>query len=85
MHVDFKLTTWERLEIPEEHEAEARTLLESGKISDAGELMSELNLDEGTIPIEGTDEQMSSCENGDISTIEAYDEIGGELFYENGQ
>ena len=38
MEVDFKITTWERIRVPKDKQAEVLSLLESGEVTNANEL-----------------------------------------------
>jgi len=81
MDVDFKITTWERIRVPKDKEAEVLSLLDSGKITNANELIDVLDDASCEILIE-TEEQMTPQENGGSSTIEALD--NGEYLFHNG-
>lgn len=80
MHVDFKITTWERINIPEEKEEEVLNLIQSGEIVTGVDLADYL----GDCDIEHlmeVDEYMSPEENGGCSTIEAYN--NNKMVWEN--
>lgn len=71
MHVDFKITTWERINVPEEKEEEVLKLMQSGEIETGADLADYL----GGCDIEHlleVDEYMTPEENGGFSTIELY-------------
>ena len=92
MKVDFKITTWERVEIPEEYKDEVLAKLEDGTITSASDLFNFVpsdgkQMDLDCNQIEGTDEQMSVSENGGCSTIEVLDdsEFVGEYVFQNGE
>jgi hypothetical protein len=80
MKVDFKITTWETVKVPQDMEAEVLSKLESGEITTANDLC-EL-LDCSSEKIHDVDEQMTPEENGGNSTIEVQD--GGEYIFHNG-
>jgi len=83
MHVDFKVTTWERVEIPAEHEAEIMEAISNGKITSANDIFEQFPSDELTCDkLDDVDEQMTPEENGGCNTIEAFD--GRELLWGNG-
>jgi len=76
MNIDFKITAWERVSIPDEHKDLILEKLKSKEIESSNELIEfcqSLNPEidstfEGTIP--ETDEQMLVSENGGEATIE---------------
>lgn len=71
MHVDFKISTWERIEIPEGKESQVKKLIESGEIESANDLSEFLGGTSSERLME-TDEQMTLEENGGYSTIEIH-------------
>ena len=87
MYIDFKITNWERIDIPKGYESKVKELIEKGYITCGDDLydwfrdnneeaylnLSCQNLDCNT--------QMTLEENSGESTIEAYE--NNELFYEN--
>jgi hypothetical protein len=78
MHVDFKVTSWERVEIPKEHEEKVLSNIKKGLITSANDLFS-LQVNEGEYmelnynKLDDTDSQMSVKENGGSSTIEVWE------------
>jgi hypothetical protein len=83
MDFDFKITTWERVNVSEEHEQEVLQAIKEGKITSANDVFDFL-ADKGDMNIEcikltETDEQMTVEENGGCSTIEVIDN-GKEIF-----
>ena len=84
MHVDFKITTWERVSVPEEREEEVKQKIESGEISSASELCDFLEGDAYSEKLFDVDEQMTPEENGGSSTIELYEETGKNPMWTNG-
>jgi len=72
MHVDFKITTWERVEVPEEHEAEIKAKIEDGTITSASDMFDHLENIECE-KLTDVDEQMEIEENGFCSTIEVWE------------
>jgi hypothetical protein len=81
MHIDFKITTWERVEIPKGMEREIFSKIEDGTISSANGLFSFTPtdgsgyLDLTCEKLEDTDEQMTPEENGGCSTIEVWEQV----------
>lgn len=82
MHIDFKITTWERVHIPNGKEEIVRKALEEGKIQSANDVwgISEQNF---TSPnywepelerLVEVVEQISPEENDGQTTVEAYEE-----------
>ena len=86
MKVDFKVTTWERVEVPEEHKESVLEAIKSGEISTAQDIFNFLVDDDGGLSchkLDETDEQMTVDENGGNSTIEVLD--GEEYVFHNGK
>jgi len=84
MYIDFKITTWERVEIPQELEAVVKNELAQGNITSAIDLF---DLDDSMKceKLPDFDEPMSPEENGGQPTIEAYMDKGSDkTFYKNG-
>jgi hypothetical protein len=87
MHVDFKITTWERVEFDEEHNEAVKKAIENGEITSAEDLFNFL-ADRGDANVdlerlEDVDEQMSVEENDGCSTVQVWE--GDELIWENGE
>ena len=85
MHVDFKITTWERVFIPESDREKVLELLKSKTVESAEDLFTELDPD--TLireEVEDVSVQMTVEENEGNSTIEMYDETGSPIIWENG-
>lgn len=79
MHIDFKITTWERVEVEEEFQEAVREAVKSGKINSADELfdfITELGGDPRCDKLDDVDEQMTPEENGGASTVEMFEEVG---------
>lgn len=78
MHVDFKITTWERVEFDEEHNEAVRQAVIDGKITSANELIDFLaDRGDGNFTCEkltDVDEQMTVEENGGCSTVEVWED-----------
>jgi len=78
MHIDFKISTWERVEIPEEYEEEIRAKIKDGSITSANQVFN-YETGDGIIAdlqcnkLDDTDEQLSVEENGGNSTIEVWE------------
>lgn len=96
MHVDFKITTWERVEVPEGKEEEILQAIKDGKITSAEELCQydPENID-GSEHLVNCDEQMSLEKNEGFSTIEVISNdsdsvhpiasVGNEVIWQNGK
>jgi hypothetical protein len=82
MHVDFKITTWERVEIPEGKEPMVRDLIKNGLVESASDLFDHLD-DITCEKLTDVDEQMTPEENGGCSTIEIWE--GVKNIWENGK
>lgn len=83
MYVDFKITCWERVSIPEERKEEIIEKIKNGTISTANDLFEEY---EDEVHLEGviaeTEEYMIPEENDGQATIEI-GEKGEETFFTN--
>jgi len=85
-HVDFKITTWERVTINDDQKDMVLAKLKSGEISSANDMVNdEIGHYEGKL--DDVDEQMNPEENGGCSTIEFIEgELGNKTtIWENGQ
>ncbi len=82
MQVDFKITTWERVDVPEEHKEAIVKALESGEITTANDLIEFIESATYEGIIDEVSEQMNITENDGQSTIEAI--IEGKTIWENG-
>lgn len=71
MHVDFKITTWERVYVPDGKEDEFMELLKNRSIESAFDMFIQ---DENCWieRVDEADEQMTPEENGGCSTLEVY-------------
>lgn len=77
MHIDFKVTTWERVEIPEGKEKEVLSKIKDGSISSGNDLFDLFN-DDGNLTcdkLDDTDEPMTPEENGGSSTMEVWEQV----------
>jgi hypothetical protein len=81
MHIDFKITTWERAKISSEDEKTVLKLIEDGKLKDEGDFAN-LNLDVQYEILNEFSEYMTISENDNQATIEVYDDL--KLIYNNG-
>jgi len=82
MDFDFKVTTWERITVPQEHEARVLKGIEDGEItcaSDVWDICDDADLEYVDVP----SEQMSVEENGGEATIEVIDNGGITIFQNN--
>lgn len=83
MHVDFKVTTWERVEIPAKDEAEIMAAIADGRITSANQIFELFPSDDLMCDkLDDVDVQMTPEENGGYSTIEVLE--GRELLWHNG-
>jgi hypothetical protein len=81
MKFEFKITTWERVEVPEEKEQEILQLIKEGKITSSNEIFD--HCPEASFEIiPEVEEQMTPEENGDEATIEVSE--GNEFLFDNG-
>jgi hypothetical protein len=79
MFFDFKITTWERITVPEEHEAAILEKIKSGEITTGNDLyaaMDEIDTDELVCRdvLHETEDSMTPEENGGCATIEILDD-----------
>ena len=87
MHIDFKITVWERVVFDEEHNEAVQEAIENGVITSASDLfdfiadLGDANVDCETLT--DTEEQMSVEENDGCSTIQIWE--GEEIIWENGE
>ena len=75
--VDFKITNWERVEIPNDKLAIAIERIKNGTCTQASDLM-DIGSYEGVV--EDTGEQMFVEENNGYATIDVFDENGEPVF-----
>jgi|19_taG_2_1085344.scaffolds.fasta_scaffold00052_49 hypothetical protein len=84
MYIDFKITTWERVEIPPEREKEVLTKLKSGEIECSNDLWSmDMNMDLTYETLDDTSVQMTPKENLSSPTIEVFKERGSDPLWDN--
>lgn len=87
MYIDFKITNWERINIPKGYESKVKELIEKGYITCGDDLYEWFSDNDEKAYLNlfcqdlDCNTQMTLEENGGESTIEAYE--NGELFYEN--
>lgn len=82
MYIDFKITTWERVNVPDAYVDEVLKLVTMGIIENSGDLMSRID----NCALEGmseVDEAMTPSENSGCATVEVFDDQG-EVLYRNG-
>ena len=87
MYLDFKVTVWERVYIPEEIKEEVIEALHTGQVQTSNDAFC-IFLDKGVYfegTIEETEEQMTPEKNGGYSTIEFLDDDGEEPIFKNGK
>jgi hypothetical protein len=80
MHVDFKITTWERIEVPAEHEDKVKELVQSGAINNSTDMIDYFD-DLEVRKIDDVDEYMTVSENGGCATLEVFED--GEPILDN--
>lgn len=81
MYIDFKITTWERVEIPEEREEEVLAKIKSGEVECSNDLWSmDMNMDLTYETLDDCSVQMTSKENSLAATIEVFKEKGEPLW-----
>lgn len=87
MHIDFKVTNWERIEVPDELQEKILAGLKAGTIQsleDIANLVEEDDLVdyEQSVSYDSLNciEQMTPEENGGCATIEAYSSKNEQLF-----
>ncbi len=82
MYVDFKITTWERIRIPEDEESKIKDGLITGELISGDDVFNALDV--GNVEfIDGVpSEQMDVSENDGQSTIELYND-GGDMLWNN--
>ena len=90
MHIDFKVTLWERIYIPKGKEEKVKELIKKGYITDGDDLYSwfhdnddEQGRDLVNETLYDTTEQMTPEENNGSSTIEVI--VDDEPVYVNGE
>jgi hypothetical protein len=77
MHIDFKITTWERVEIPEEREEEVLAKIKSGEVECSNDLWDmDMNMDLTYETLDDCSVQMTPKENSLASTIEVFEHKG---------
>lgn len=79
MHIDFKMTTWERVIIPECFQKEIEEAILLGDINDPNDLYNYFDDPEWEKLIE-CDEHIKPKDNGNEATIEAYDSYNKEIW-----
>lgn len=79
MHVDFKITTWERCELPSdltpEQVKDIEEKIKSGVLSNFDDLEEECGITSHEIILE-VEEYMTPEENGGCSTVEFFNDKG---------
>jgi len=88
MHVDFKVTTWERHtldtdELSEEDIAEIKRKIKEGIITNGSDLIEEVGSSHGCETLYEVEHQMTVEENGGEATIEFFEEKHGDITLTN--
>jgi len=81
MQIDFKITTWERITIPQELEQEVIKAIQNEEITSADDLIEMFGDDcfnEGILS--DVSQQMTTEENDDNATIEIINDKGNTIF-----
>ena len=81
MQIDFKITTWERISVPQELEKQVIKAIQNEEITSADDLIEMFGDDcfnEGIIS--DVSQQMSIEENDDNATIEIINDKGDTIF-----
>ena len=82
MYIDFKESSWYRVEIKEEHEAAVKEMLEDNKIDYPTDII-DMGFDSWSNTVDETSEQLEILDNDGCSTIEAFKENGTDIFWSN--
>ena len=88
MEVDFKITTWERIVVPDEYKEIVVEKIKSGEIENGNQLYEFIMQEEETdknleaFTLKETEDYLSLEQNLGYSTIDV--RIGEETIYENG-
>ena len=80
MDFDFKVTTWERITVPQEHEAEVLQAIKDGEITCASDVWDFVDADLNWVDVPS--EQLSVEDIDGEATIEVIDN-GGITIFEN--
>jgi hypothetical protein len=86
MKVDYKITTWERFDIDDEHKDALMAFLKENPKATAMDIFdwsSELGVDPYVERIEGSDEEMTPKENDGYSTLEISTDDFKEVLFSN--
>jgi hypothetical protein len=81
MYIDFKITTWDRVHILSQDEAEVRRAIENGELTSQQDFTL-LDVEGSWEKVDNADEQMSVEENGGNATVEVW-ENNDEKIYTN--
>lgn len=74
-HVDFKITTWERIELKDSQVEQVEKLIKEGKVSSASDMWSYFN-EISCFKLSEVDEPMTVEENQGNPTVELFDADG---------
>jgi len=81
MHIDFKITTWDRVHILSQDEEEVRLAIKNGELTSQQDF-SILGIEGSWEKLDDVDEQMSVEENSGNATVEVW-ENNDERIYKN--
>jgi hypothetical protein len=87
MNIDFKVTDWERIEIPEKLEKQVMTEIKNNKINNSDDLQMFFDKHDFVLSIDSINsptESMTPEENGGCSTVEVFNESDGNIIWQNG-
>ena len=82
MHIDVKVTTWNRIHVDEEQFNEVIEMLKNGQLVTDADICN--HLETGVENLIDVEEFMLPSENGGCATIEAFDD-NNEVKYSNGE
>jgi hypothetical protein len=82
MDFDFKVTTWKRVTVSEEHEQQVLDAIKGGSVTCANDIFGIVSSVECK-KLDDTDEPLTPEENGGSSTIEVLE--GGDTIFTNGE
>jgi hypothetical protein len=86
MKVDYKITTWERFDIDDEHEDALMAFLKENPKATAMDIFDwslKLGVDPYVERIEGSDEEMTPEENNGYATLEVLTHHCGKVLFSN--
>ena len=82
MHIDFKITTWDRVHILSQDEDEILLAIKNGELTSQQDFTL-LDVEGSWEKLDEVDEQMTPFENGGCATLEVHDE--NKIIYTNSE